>query len=141
MSLFIAGKINHVWFLIENIRSMNKRGKFKALVAMPGSDNKTLFEGVSMSPMLANCIAKDGTITLNFGSKACPELTVDQDGTIHGLTSSNHAPAEFKIPSWYILSISSNGEIATFDTYVPQAIVAPEPEQKPKRPTLTLVKT
>ena len=92
MSLFIAGKINHVWFLIENIRSMNKRGKFKALVSMPGSDNKTLFEGVSMSPLLANCIAKDGTITLNFGSKACPELTVDQDGTIHGLTSSKHAP-------------------------------------------------
>lgn len=140
MSLFISAKVNHVWFLLENLRSMDKRGQFSALVSMPGSDNKTLFDGVSMSPMLANCISKDGTIVLNFGNKACPELTLDENGVIHGLTSSNHAPAEFKIPAWYILAISSGGENATFDAYVPQAVVTPEEEQKPKRPTLTVVK-
>lgn len=147
MSLFVTSKINHVWYLLDNLRKENKRGRFQAIVAMPASNKKDLklFEDVKLSPLLQQYVSEQGILVLNFGNKSCPELTIDLDGNICGHTSVSHAPVSFKIPAWYVVLVECGGELATFDTYVPVSVMeqpadVPVKEEK-KRPQLTLVKS
>ena len=146
MSLFLAGKINHVWFLLENLRKENKRGRFQSIVAMPTAESKDLklFDDVKLSPLLHQYVSEQGVLVLNFGNKSCPELTIDEDGSICGHTSVSHAPVSFKIPAVYVSLVECDGGLATFDTYVPTGAIehadAPAKEEK-KRPQLTLVKS
>lgn len=147
MSLFLAGKINHVWFLLENLRKENKRGRFQSIVALPAAESKDLkmFEGVKLSPLLQQCVSEQGVLVLNFGSKSCPELTIDEDGNICGHTAVNHVPVNFKIPACYVSLVECDGGLATFDTYVPTGVIdpasAPSTKEEKKRPQLSLVKS
>lgn len=148
MSLFIESKINHVWSLVDGLRKAKRRGRIFALVALPAESNPELFSGVELSPILKSCISDQGMLVLKIGEKSCPSLTIDKDGIIEGHTAVNHTPVSFKIPAWYIQGVDSDGEVATFDTYLPsdaaEKLKNPNQEsaqeQKPKRPTLTVVK-